>query len=140
MADHATTAGAKQVRCTIVTPEETVVDSTAEFVALPLFDGELGVGLNHAPMIGRLGFGELRLRTGAQETRYYVNGGFVQVADNEVSVLTDRAVPATKLDAQVLVEQAAKATAAPAAGDEAIDQRERQARQLNAQLRLARKG
>ena len=78
MADHATTAGAKQVRCTIVTPEETVVDSSAEFVALPLFDGELGVGLNHAPMIGRLGFGELRLRTGAQETRYYVNGGFVR--------------------------------------------------------------
>ncbi|MAT69629.1 MAG: ATP synthase F1 subunit epsilon [Planctomycetaceae bacterium] len=140
MAETTTTVGANQVRCTVVTPEETVVDSAAEFVALPLFDGELGVARNHAPMIGRLGFGELRLRTGNDVTRFYVNGGFVQVSDNEVSVLTNRATPAAKLDATALAEQAAKTLASRAAGEEELELRERQVNQLNAQLRLARKG
>lgn len=139
MAEQSAAFGANQVSCTVVTPEETVVDQVADFVALPLFDGELGVGLNHAPMIGRLGFGELRIRAGNDVARFYVHGGFVQVADNQVSVLTNRATPASKLDASALSEQAAKTLASRASGDEAIDQRERQVHQLKAQLRLANK-
>ncbi len=45
-------------------------------------------------MIGRLGYGELRLVVKGQTQRYYVDGGFVQVADDVVSVLTNRAMPA----------------------------------------------
>jgi hypothetical protein len=51
------------MQCIIVTPERTVFDRPAEFVALTLFDGELGVAPGHAPMIGRLGFGEMRIRS-----------------------------------------------------------------------------
>ena len=49
-------------------------------------------------MIGRLGFGELRTKTGEVARRYFVDGGFVQVRDNVVTVLTNRAVPAQQLD------------------------------------------
>ena len=52
-------------------------------------------------MIGRLGCGELRLRSADnQVVRYYVEGGFVQVVDNVVSIMTNRAIPAGKLDAE----------------------------------------
>ena len=70
------------LQCVVVTPEETVLECEADFVALPLFDGEVGIAPLHSPMIGRLGFGEMRIRSGSETTRYYVDGGFVQVADN----------------------------------------------------------
>src|SRR5882757_7673331 len=116
MADpHSTAHGT--LSCIIVTPEATVLDTPCEFVALPLFDGEAGVAPGRAPLIGRLGYGELRVRQAGQTSRYYVDGGFVQVADNIVSVLTNKAVPAAALDATAAQQQLQTALATPAAGD-----------------------
>ena len=56
------------VRCVIVTPELTSLDTRARFVTLPLFDGQRGVGRGHAPFIGRLGAGEVQ-RVGAAPAR-----------------------------------------------------------------------
>ena len=93
------------LRCVVVTPEQTVLDTTAEFIALPLFDGEVGIALHHSPMIGRLGYGELRIRNGESTDRYYVDGGFVQIADNVVSVLTNRSTAAAEVELEVAQEQ-----------------------------------
>ncbi len=87
------------LECIVVTPEATALQTPAEFVALPLYDGELGVLPGHSPFIGRLGYGELRVLENGKTVRLYVDGGFVQVADNIVSVLTNNAVPAEKLNA-----------------------------------------
>ena len=83
----------------VVTPEKTLFDEWVDFVALPLFDGELGVLPGRAPLIGRLGFGELRTKVGADVHRYFVDGGFAQVRNNVVTVLTQRAIPAAQIDA-----------------------------------------
>src|ERR671914_1053976 len=96
-----------QLNCIVVTPEQTAVEEKAEFVALPLYDGEIGILPGHSPMIGRLGYGEMRIRSQGQERRYYVDGGFVQVANDMVSVLTDRAVPATRVDEKAAQQQLA---------------------------------
>src|SRR5262245_55890496 len=90
--------GDKKIQCVVVTPEKTLIDELVEFVALPLYDGELGVLPGRAPLIGRLGFGELRTKTGEVPHRYYVDGGFAQVRHNVVTVLTQRATPADQLD------------------------------------------
>jgi F-type H+-transporting ATPase subunit epsilon len=82
-----------QLQCIVVTPESTLLDEQVDFVALPLFDGEIGISPGRSPLIGRLGYGELRLVAGGQTRHYYVDGGFVQVANNVVSVLTNRAMP-----------------------------------------------
>jgi F-type H+-transporting ATPase subunit epsilon len=91
--------GDKKIQCVVVTPEKTLLDELVDFVSLPLYDGELGVLPGRAPLIGRLGFGELRTRTGEAPHRYYVDGGFAQVRHNVVTVLTQRAIPADQLDA-----------------------------------------
>src|SRR5580692_584387 len=88
----------ERLRCVVVTPERTVLDQLAEFVALPLFDGELGVLPGHSPLIGRLGYGGLRTRKGSETHHYFVDGGFAQVRDNVVTVLTNRAIPAAAID------------------------------------------
>src|ERR1700685_3132036 len=98
-----TTSG-KKLQCVVVTPEKAVVDEPAEFVALPMYDGELGVLPGRAPLIGRLGPGELRTTRGNETKRYYVDGGFAQVRANVVTVLTPRAVAAEAIDIQAATQ------------------------------------
>src|SRR5436853_1215353 len=86
------------LQCVVVTPERALVDEPADFVALPMYDGELGVLPGRAPLIGRLGPGELRIRTGSQVQRFYVDGGFAQVRGDVVTVLTPRAQKAETID------------------------------------------
>lgn len=85
---------AKSLKVIVVTPERAVLDETAEFVVLPLFDGELGVMSGHAPFVGQLAPGELKLKTAGVATRYYIEGGFAQVRANVVNILTPAAVKA----------------------------------------------
>ena len=129
----------KQMECVVVTPESTLLETTATFVVLPLFDGEIGIAPLHSPMVGRLGFGEMRVVQQNETQRYYVDGGFVQVVDNRVTVLTPRAIHAANVDAEIAVEQLATLRAQRAHGDPQIDQRDRQIKQARAQLHVARR-
>src|SRR5437899_3523852 len=86
------------LKCVVVSPERAVLDEPVDFVALPMYDGELGVLAGRAPLIGRLGYGELRLRHGATTQRYFVDGGFAQVRSNVVTVLTPRAIRGEDID------------------------------------------
>jgi len=125
------------LECIVVTPEATALEMPAEFVALPLYDGELGVLPGHSPFIGRLGYGELRVRENGRTVRLYVDGGFVQVAGPIVSVLTNNAIPAEKLSASVAEEHLAAARARKANSPELIAIRDRLEQQARAQLRIA---
>jgi F-type H+-transporting ATPase subunit epsilon len=125
--------------CVVVTPEQTALEQKADFVALPLYDGEIGIGANHSPLIGRLGYGEMRIKSGSATASYYVDGGFVQVADNVISVLTNRAVPTKALDAGAAEKQLAAAIARPANTTDLAAARTRAIAQARAQVRAARK-
>jgi F-type H+-transporting ATPase subunit epsilon len=125
------------LQCIVVTPEATELDTPANFVALPLYDGEVGIAPGRAPLIGRLGYGELRVRYKNELIRYYVDGGFVQVADNVVSVLTNRALLGSVLDKDTAEEQLRTALSRSAAGAEELAIRERLILQARGQLRVA---
>lgn len=81
----------KALQIVIVTPEKAVLDDKADFIVLPMIDGELGVLPQHAPLIGRLGNGELRITKSGNVQKWQVGGGFAQVRGNVVTVLTGRA-------------------------------------------------
>jgi F-type H+-transporting ATPase subunit epsilon len=126
------------LQCIIVTPERIVYDQPAEFVALTLYDGEIGVAPRRSPLIGRLGYGEMRVqREHHGVDRYYIEGGFVEVLDDVVSVLTQRAIPAAEIDAAVAREQLYSAQSRRAATPEAAAVRDRVVAQSRAQLRIA---
>ncbi|MGO9471635.1 MAG: ATP synthase F1 subunit epsilon [Isosphaeraceae bacterium] len=95
---HGAKLGDKKIQCVVVTPEKSLLDELVDFVALPLYDGELGVLPGRTPLIGRLGYGELRTTKGDLVTRYFVDGGFAQVRDDVVTILTQRAIPAQQID------------------------------------------
>jgi F-type H+-transporting ATPase subunit epsilon len=129
----------RQLQCVVVTPEETLLDQQAEFVALPLFDGEIGVLPGRSPLIGRLGFGEMRIKGAAGTTRFYVEGGFVEVTGDVVSVLTNRAIPSGKLDEGVAREQLSTARSRPANTPELMALRDRAVAQARAEVRVAQR-
>ncbi|HEY2411625.1 MAG TPA: ATP synthase F1 subunit epsilon [Pirellulaceae bacterium] len=129
-----------ELTCTVVTPEQTALETKADFVALPLFDGEIGILANHSPLIGRLGYGEMRIKSGGQTTVYYVDGGFVQIAGNVVAVLTNRAVPAKNLDPAAAEAQLQASLQKPANSPQLMEIRDRQVAQARAQIRTARRG
>lgn len=84
---------AAQARLTLalITPEATIYEGEADMVVLPAWDGEMGILRGHAPMMALLGQGELRITRDGAETTFYVSGGFMQVADDVVSVLSETA-------------------------------------------------
>ncbi len=96
--DNVGKAGGAALQCIVVTPERTWLDEVVDSVVLPAYDGEIGILHGHTPLIARLGHGELRTRTGGSVQRYFVDGGFAQVRDDVVTILTNRAVPASSVD------------------------------------------
>jgi F-type H+-transporting ATPase subunit epsilon len=127
----------RELHCVVVTPEKALLDEAADFVAVPMFDGELGVLPGRAPLIGRLGYGELRLRRGLQVRRFFVDGGFVQVRANTVTVLTSRAMRAEDIDPSA-VSHALQAALAPAPTPQAHEEQFKTQQRARAQLRVAR--
>lgn len=74
----------------VVTPEKAVLDEQADFVVLPMMDGELGVQPGRAALVGRLGNGELRFTQSGQTRKFQLKGGFAQVRNNVITVLTSQ--------------------------------------------------
>ena len=129
--------GGHHLQCVVVTPERTLFDEIVEFVALPLYDGELGVLPKRAPMIGRLGYGELRTRAEGGTKRFFVDGGFVQVRDDVVTVLTNRAVPAANVDATAAAAELEKASERPGTTEFDVNEKAKAVARARAQLRIA---
>ncbi|MBM4001994.1 MAG: ATP synthase F1 subunit epsilon [Planctomycetes bacterium] len=126
-----------QLSCIVVTPENVALETEADFVALPLFDGEIGIAPDHSPMIGRLGYGEMRIRNAGNESRFYVDGGFVQVANNVVSVLTGRALASKSVDPTAAQKSLDSALKKPIHTAELLAIRDREIQQARAQMRVA---
>jgi F-type H+-transporting ATPase subunit epsilon len=75
----------------VISPERTVFEGQADMVVAPAWDGEIGILRGHAPLVILLGDGELRVQGPGGEQRFHVAGGFMQVAENVVTVLSERA-------------------------------------------------
>jgi F-type H+-transporting ATPase subunit epsilon len=79
------------LKVSVISPEALVFEGDAESVVAPGFDGELGILTGHAPLMTLLGKGTLRIGGGVGKS-YTVEGGFLQVAQNVVRVVTEKAI------------------------------------------------
>jgi F-type H+-transporting ATPase subunit epsilon len=128
------------MKCIVVTPEKTVLNQDSTFVVLPLADGEYGVLPQHAPLIARLGAGELRITgTDGQLTHYYIEGGFAEVLDDTVALLSMVAMPAKDLDLVQAEAQLEKVQAGSSDTLELAGIRQEKLRNHQARVRIARK-
>jgi F-type H+-transporting ATPase subunit epsilon len=79
------------LKVSVISPEAVLFEGDAQSVVAPAFDGEVGILEGHAPMMTLLGTGELRLSGSAGDQRFTVQGGFLQVVENNVRIVTERA-------------------------------------------------
>lgn len=79
------------LKVSVISPERVLYEGEARGIVAPAFDGEMGILPMHAPLMTLLGKGVLRVDTVDGERRFGVDGGFLQVVDNQVRVVTERA-------------------------------------------------
>jgi F-type H+-transporting ATPase subunit epsilon len=84
----------------IVTPEKKVLSEAVDAVTLPTASGEVGILQNHAPLISSLRSGILSYTRGGATERMVVAGGFVEVSQNNVSILADVAERADEINVE----------------------------------------
>ncbi len=111
-------ASGDKLRLIVVTPERTLLDEPVSALRFPLYDGDIGILPGRIPLIGRLGAGELRIKAPTGDTSYFIDGGFVQVIGSNVTLLTNRAIPAKELSAADAEKQLTEVLARVAKTDE----------------------
>jgi F-type H+-transporting ATPase subunit epsilon len=137
--ERRTGGGHKKLQVVVVTPEKTLFDEMVDFVSLPLYDGELGVLPGRSPLIGRLGYGELRTKQEETVHRYYVDGGFAQVRDNVVTVMTNRALATDAIDPTDAAHELEQAQAKPARSDQDFAEKMKAIARSRAMLRVRKR-
>lgn len=131
-------ASGDKLRLVVVTPERTLLDEPVAELRFPLFDGDIGILPGRLPLIGRLGAGELRIKSSSGESSYFIDGGFVQVLGPNVTLLTGRAIPVKELSAAEAEKQLAEALARVARTDEEVAARTAEQQRARKMLALAR--
>lgn len=132
-------ANDNDLRLVLVTPETTLLDERVEKLRFPLFDGQIGILPGRAPLVGRLGYGELEIKTSGGKKSYFVDGGFVQVKGSVVSLLTNRAQPASSVEAKQAENELQAAQHLAAKSDEEFAKKFAELERARRKLALARK-
>jgi F-type H+-transporting ATPase subunit epsilon len=91
MAAPASAGRSGSLHVVVISPERTIYDGEADSVIAPAWDGELGILRGHAPLMALLGEGDVRVRHAGKTEHFHVEGGFLQVVDDVVTVLSERA-------------------------------------------------
>ncbi len=106
-----------QLQCVVVTPEREVVGAPADFVVLTAHDGQIGILPEHAALLCKLSPGLARVDRGQNRQYFFIAGGFVEVLNNRITVLTPEALPADKLDPKLIDSELAEAEKLPAVSE-----------------------
>lgn len=128
----------------VATPERLLIREAVSEAQIPAEGGMIGILPDHAPLLGALGTGELSYvgEAGGRHTMF-VSGGFIQVLDNEVRVLADRAERVNEIDvsrAQSALKRAQEKLALPATAGIDVARALNALRRAEARLAAARMG
>ena len=96
-----------QLHLKIVTPEKLIFDEEVSGVNVSTEDGIIGILPNHTNLMAKLTPGELVIKKGGKDEILAVGDGFLQMADNTLSIMTDLAVTEAGIDEKA-VEEAKK--------------------------------
>lgn len=105
------------LQCSVITPEGKVFEGPAEEIVIPAHDGEIGILHNHAPLVCKLGAGPMRVALNSTMVRLFLEGGFCQVVENHVIVLTQHALKPEQLDHDQIEKQLDDARSMPVRDD-----------------------
>ena len=88
----------RQLFCRVITPEEVIYDGEANLIIARIADGDLGVLVDHSPLVSTVEVGEVRIKEGDDQLVYATSDGFFKVSENLVQVLVEEAVSVEEID------------------------------------------
>src|SRR5829696_8269231 len=88
----------RQLFCRVITPEEVIYHGEADLLIARIADGDLGVLVDHSPLVSTVEVGEVRIREGGDQVVYATSDGFFKVSENLVQVLVEEAVSVEDID------------------------------------------
>lgn len=88
----------RQLFCRVIAPEEVVYDGEADLVIARIADGDIGVLVDHQPVVSAVEIGAVRINQDDERYVIATSDGFFKVADNLVQILVEEAVPANEID------------------------------------------
>jgi len=98
-------------RVILLTPKAKLLDCRAGSLIVPAHDGQRGILRNHCPMLATLSLGLLQVReiAGRPDAFYILEGGFVRVTENHVTILAYDAVTFEGLDQEAIEQMVSEA-------------------------------
>ncbi|EMJ93869.1 ATP synthase F1 subunit epsilon [Leptospira alstonii] len=96
---------AHKLNVSVISPEKILYKGEVDSLVVPGSEGFFGILPNHAPLVAVLGIGVLEIRKGEKLKVLSVEGGFIEIKDNAISILTDHG--ALKEDIDVEAEKKA---------------------------------
>ena len=121
------------MRVELVSPERILFSGEGEMVVCRTVDGgDIAFLSNHAPFLGALDIGAVKIKTNGDEKLAAVHGGFVHVREDTVILLSDVAELAEDID----VDRARRAKEAAERKEGDMDEEEAQAAVRRAEVRL----
>lgn len=132
---------ANTFQCTVVTPSAAVLDQPVKYASVPAWDGLIGIAPGRAALLVKLGDGPLRLDFEEGGSRWFFLGrGFAQMKGNELSLLTEEAIPAEDIVAADAEQSLRDAAAVTAVKDDEVAAKNRRINRARAMVRLAERG
>lgn len=95
----------------VVTYQEKVLEQEADFLLVRTTEGDMGVLPNHSPFVAELVIGEMMIRLNGTEKSYFVSGGFLEISNNNVTILADEAIASELIDLERARKEAEEAKA-----------------------------
>jgi len=131
---------AKTFQCTLITPQEQLLDQEVTYASIPAWDGLVGIEPQRAAMVIKLGNGPLRLdmEDGSSQS-YFVGGGFAQMKDNRLSLLTEETIAAGDVNLEEAQASLAQAQAREAVDEQEVASRDRELSRARAMVQIASK-
>ncbi len=139
---------ANSFKVVITTAEQQLLETDSVSLTLPGIAGYLGIWANHAPLVTALVPGVVTLHyddgdAAGSVSHFAVSRGFVEVADNRVSVMVDSCEPSDQIDvtrAEAALERAKKLLLEPANAKVDVARAEAALARAKARLIAAKKG
>lgn len=95
----------------VVTYQEKVLEQEADFLLVRTTEGDMGVLPNHSPFVAELAIGEMMIRLNGTEKSYFVSGGFLEISNNNVTILANEAMASELIDLERARKEAEEAKA-----------------------------
>src|ERR671919_3108786 len=129
--------GGRQLFCRVITPEEVIYDGEADLVVARIADGDLGVLVDHSPLVSTVQVGEVRIREGDEQHVYATSDGFFKVSENLVQVLVEEAVSVEDIDVDAAEERVEEAERELSEVSEEAEDRDRVVSEIRRRQRTA---